>query len=76
MLMKAARTRNGHLQVQMAQDPPSGPGMRAPPTGGYLQNKGSPNQSHLFWGSLNTETIIRYFSLVTIILKGTYSLIN
>ena len=76
MLMKAVRTRNGHLQVEMVQDPPSGPGIRAPPTGGSLQNKASPNQLHLFLGSLNTKTIIRYFSLVTIILKGTYSLIN
>lgn len=58
MLMKAVWTRNGHLQVEMVRDPPSGPGIRAPPTGGSLQNKASPNQSHLFWGSLNIKTIM------------------
>ena len=76
MLMKAVWMRNGHLQMEMVRDPPSGPGGRAPPTGGSLQNKGSPSQWHLFWGSLTTKTIIRHFSLVTIILKETYSLIS
>lgn len=76
MLMKAVWMRNGHLQMEMVRDPPSGPDGRAPPTGGSLQNKGLPSQSHLFWGSLTTKTIIRHFSLVTIILKETYSLIS
>lgn len=39
MLIKAAE-QDSHPQVQMAQDPPSGPGIETP-TGGYLQNRDS-----------------------------------